>query len=137
MRVLFLCLLMMGLLHSCGTNYPQPSAEKEMTFEENDEGEYEIIVFDSQYETFLATRAFPKEFYSESYYKNRNTFLVTEWNMRHNQPMRYDPNLYEVSIDYNPQIDYGLDFEYRLYNFFMFVEWKYGVDLDGRVNRYR
>lgn len=137
MRILFLCLFFGGMLFSCSTSYPHPSPENEMSFEENEEGEYDIIVFDPQYESFLVTRAFPKEFYSESYYKNRNIMLVTEWNIRHSQPMRFDPNLYEVHIDYNPQIDYGLDFEYKLYNFFMFVEWKYGVDLDGRVNRHR
>lgn len=137
MRILFLLLFSAIIFNSCGTKYPQPSEEKEMSFEENEEGEYDIIVFDGQYEYFLNTRAYPKEYYSESYYKNRNTFLVTEWNSRHMQPMRYDPNLYEVSIDYQPQIDYGLDFEYKLYNFFMFVEWKYGVDLDGRINRWR
>ena len=128
---------MQGLLFSCATKYPDPSTEKELNFEENEEGEYDIIVFDPQYDVFLKTRAFPKEYYSENYYKNRNQFLVTEWNLRHNQPMRYNPDLYEVSINYNPTIDYGLEFEYKLFNFFMFIEWKYGEDLDGRINRHR
>ena len=137
MRILFLCILIAGTFFSCGTKYPEPSADKEMSFEENEDGEYDIIVFDTQYDYFLNAIAHPMNFYSESYYKSRNIFLVSEWNRRHMQPSIYNPNLYEVSIDYNPQIDYGLEFEYKLYNFFMFIEWKYGVDLDGRVNRYR
>lgn len=137
MRILFLCLFVIGIINSCATQYPQPSDEKELSFEENEEGEYDIIVFDSQYHYFLNSIAQPKEFHSESYYKTRNTFLVTEWNARHNQPMRYDPSLYEVSIDYNPQVDYGHDFEYKLFNFFMFIQWKYGISIDGKSNRYR
>lgn len=137
MRIFFICLLLLGFMNSCAIQHPKPSEKQEMTFEENDEGEYDIIVFDGQYDSFLNARAYPMDYYSETFYKNRNSFLVTEWNLRHGQPMKYDPNLYEVSIDYNPQIAYGKEFEYKLYNFFMFVEWKYGVDLDGRMNRFR
>lgn len=138
MRILFFCLFCLGILYSCATqNQTKSSEDKELTFEENEEGEYDIVVFDAQYNTFLNSVAYPMNYYSEAYYKNRNTFMVTEWNLRFNQPMRYDPNLYEVRIDYNSQIDYGYEFEYKLYNFFMFIEWKYGVDLDNRVNRFR
>lgn len=135
MRILFLCLLLLGFLTSCATQIPKNQTENELVFEENDEGEYQIIVLDTQYEYFLSAIAKPKNFHSENYYKNRNIFYVNEWNSRHNQAFQYDPNLYEVRIDYQPHIDYGLDFEYRLYNFFKFIEWKYNVDLDRKFNR--
>lgn len=136
MRILILCLFMLGFLTSCATQQPDTSATNEMSFEENDEGEYDIIVLDSQYEYFLHAIAKPKEFYSENYYKSRNQIFVNEWNSRHAQPMRFNPDLYEVHIDYRSQIDYGYEFEYKLFNFFKFIEWKYKVDLDRMTNRY-
>ncbi|MDO5656113.1 MAG: DUF6146 family protein [Flavobacteriaceae bacterium] len=137
MRILLFCILLIGFISSCHTHYPKPKEVQKISFEENEEGDYEIIVFDSQYETFLLTHAMPISYYSENYYKNQNIFLVTEWNARHNQPNRFNRNLYEVYIDYQPHIAYGLAFEYRLYNFFMFMEWKYDIDIDQRINRYR
>ncbi len=136
MRI-FLCLLLLSFLSACANHPVSNSKEKEtLEFEENDEGEYDIIVFDTQYETFLATRAYPMEYFSEPYYKSRNIFLVNEWNIRASNPLRYG-DLYESYINYNPNIDYGLKFEYKLFNFFMFVEWKYNVNLDGRIPQYR
>ena len=136
MRILFLCLFTLGFLNSCANKNPTSSEINEMVFEENEEGEYDIIVLDSQYDYFLHAIAKPKNFHSESYYKARNSIFVTQWNARHSQPLHYDPNLYSINIDYNPQINYGYDFEYKLFNFFMFIEWKYDVNLDGRMNRY-
>ncbi|MBD8389575.1 DUF6146 family protein [Dysgonomonas sp. BGC7] len=83
--------------------------------------EYEAIVFDTGFETFLATQK-SSSYYSETYLKGKNRAMVTEWNIRHSLPSLYNPDIYEVNIDYNPTIDYGLDVEYTLYMFFCFME---------------
>lgn len=105
-------------------------------FMEKDKEEYEAIVLDAGFESFLLTQQ-PKEFYSETYLKTKNVLMVTEWNARHSLPLLYDPNIYEVSIDYNPQTDYGLEVEYRLYMFFRFMEKEHRMSLidDGRLTR--
>ena len=107
----------------------QSATENKLTFEPNEDGEYDIIVFDPQYETFLLSVARPKTFYSYDYLKNKNRFYVTTWNQRHQNPTFYNPDLYAVSIDLDPNIEYGLDFEFKLFQFFQFIEWKYGVRL--------
>jgi hypothetical protein len=121
------------LFSSCSTNQINPEnkdkTENTLSFEKNDEDEYDIIVLDPQYETFLKSIAKPKDFYSESYYKTKNEFYVMEWNLRYSQPLRYDPDFYAVRIDYNPSVDYGLNLEYKLFNFFQFINWKYKVNL--------
>lgn len=83
--------------------------------------EYEAIVFDPGFDSFLATQP-SKEFYSEANLKSKNALMVAEWNYRYSQPLRYDPQIYEVKIDYESDIDYGLDVEYKLYMFFKFME---------------
>ena len=114
------------LLTSCGTVQPQESKENPtVAVKENEKEEWDVIVMDADYNTFMTSYAKPRDFYSEEYYRSKNTFLVSEWNARHyaGKP------LYEVAIEYNPNEKYGIDFEYKLYNFFRFVEWKYNVRL--------
>ena len=97
--------------------------------EKNEDGEWDIEVLDSQYDYFLKAIAKPMNMYSESYLKNKNTFLVSEWNSYYFSG-RYR-NVIESSIDYNPQENYGLKFEYKLYQVFAYVQWKYGLKMNG------
>ncbi len=98
---------------------------------DEDSTQYELIVMDPGYETFLATQPYPKEYYSDDYYRNWNNQYVIEWNYRHDHPDIYG-DFYETSIDYRPSVDYGLDLNYRLYQYFQFIEQKYGIVLVPR-----
>lgn len=91
----------------------------------NDSLEYEIIIIDIGFESYLHSIAKPANFYSQSYYEIKNKFYVTEWNIRAQNPLRYNSSIYENVIDYNFSTDYGLDVNYKLYNYFKFVEYKY------------
>jgi len=91
----------------------------------NDSLQYEIIIIDPGFETYLLTIAKPANFYSQSYYEAKNKFYVTEWNIRAQNPLRYNGAIYENVIDYDFNTDYGLDVNYKLYNYFKFVEYKY------------
>ena len=97
--------------------------------EKNADGEWDIEVLDSQYDYFLNAIAKPMNMYSESYLKNKNTFLVNEWNSYYYSG-KYR-NVIESSIDYDPQENYGLKFEYKLYQVFAYVQWKYGLRMSG------
>ncbi|MET3731149.1 DUF6146 family protein [Moheibacter stercoris] len=118
------------ILSSCATQAPIKSATDTLSFEKNEEEEYDIIVLDTEYNMYLMSIAKPMNFYSEEYYKNKNIFYVSEWNSRVSQPFRFDPNFYSMRIDYNPTENYGLKLEYKLYNYFQFINWKYKVNLD-------
>lgn len=83
--------------------------------------EYEAIVLDAGFDTFLATQQ-SKDFYSLSTLKIKNALLVSEWNSRCQQPFLYDPSIYEAVINYDPKVNYGLDVEYKLYMFFKFMQ---------------
>jgi hypothetical protein len=92
----------------------------------NEDLEYEIIIIDPGFETYLNTIAKPANFYSQEYYENKNHFYVLEWNQRVLKPSAFNSSIYENHIDYERDIDYGLDVNYKLYNYFKFVEHKYG-----------
>ncbi len=91
----------------------------------NDSLEYEIIIIDIGFDTYLKSIAKPANYHSQNYYETKNRFYVTEWNIRARNPLRYNSNIYENVIDYDFHTDYGLDVNYKLYNYFKFVEYKY------------
>jgi hypothetical protein len=99
--------------------------EQEVVRIANDSLEYEIIIFDIGFETYLNTIAKPMNYYSKEYYENKNRFYVSEWNIRVLNPLKYRKDIYENQIDYDFNVDYGLEVNYKLYNYFKFVEHKY------------
>lgn len=94
-----------------------------------DSTEYDIIIIEVGYENWLITNAQPKWYYSNEYYRNKNQFYVIDWNNRVIESMGRPP--FEEQIFYNPNIDYGLDVNYKLYWYFKFMEHKYDVKLRG------
>lgn len=95
----------------------------------NEEGEYDLIVMDTQFDYFLNAIARPMSSYSEEYLKSKNRFLVTEWNSLYYSGR--NRNVIESSIEYDPSINYGIKYEYKLYQVFAYVKWKYGLRLNG------
>ena len=114
---------------------PQTSTAKDSTIkseikpEKNEDGEWDLEVLDTDFNYFMNTIARPMSMYSESYLKNRNIFLVNEWNSYY-MAGRYR-NIIESSIDYSPNENYGLKFEYKLYQVFVYVQWKYKLRMQG------
>lgn len=129
MRIIFLfsiCLFFFG----CATQKNATKTDShELKAEKNEEGEWDIDVLDPQYDYFLNSVAQPMQSYSETMLKNRNRQLVSEWNS-YFYSGRY-PNIIESSIDYDPNENYGLKFEYKLYQVFAYVNWKYKLRLQG------
>lgn len=101
----------------------------------NDELEYEIIIIDPGFNTWLVTRARQRGYYDQIYFETRNRVFVNEWNQRVLQPMQYNPNLYEMQINYDPNIDYGYEVNYLLYNYFLYFQLNYNQRLSSFVPR--
>ncbi len=88
----------------------------------NDSLEYEVIIIDVGFSSWLASYGRPRGFYSETYLENKNRIYVLEWNNRVNQPQRYNRHLYEMRIDYEPFTHYGYEVNYLLYNYFIYFQ---------------
>ena len=131
MRKIGLSIIFFLFLVSCipQSNRIDPTNHAEMKPLKNEDGEWELEVMNSQYNYFLNAIAKPMNMYSESFLKNRNSFLVLEWNSYYTSG-KYS-NVIESSIDYNSTENYGLKFEYQLYQVFAYVQWKYGLKMSG------
>lgn len=131
MKQLFYILTTLFAIHSCGSanktlNTSSQSTKEEIVVIENDSLEFKIIISDIGYTTYLNSIAKPANFYSKNYYEIKNIFYVSEWNNRANNPMSFG-DFYGNSINYSPQIDYGLEVNYKLFNYFKFIEYKYKI----------
>ena len=134
MKNLFYCLIIVLVLLSCKTSNKTISATnvKEKTGKAsdtvriaNDELQYEIIIIDPGFNSWLVSNAKPRNFYSLNELENKNIFLVSEWNRRVLEPFRFNPNLYEQRIDYQQGVHYGFEVNYLLYNYFLYFQKKY------------
>lgn len=103
----------------------------------NDSLEYEIIIIDPGFNYFLNAVAQPEGFYSQKYLETRNRAWVITWNQRFQNPSQFNTNIYENRIDYQQTIDYGYEVNYKLFNYFLFAQRKYNMNLGGgfRPNR--
>ena len=90
----------------------------------NEELEYEIIIIEPGFDSWLVTQK-PMWYYSNSTLAIKNYFYVTEWNPRVMQPSRYNPNLYEQQINYDSNVDYGIQVNYKLFMYFEYFQKKY------------
>ena len=133
--LLFLCVII-----ACSTsksNVANPEKPKTAANDTikiiNEELEYEVIIIEPGFDTWLQSTAYPRGYYSQPYLENKNDFYVLEWNSRVRQPQIYPPNLYEMIIDYQPTINYGYEVNYLIYNYMIYFQNKYNQRLYGRV----
>lgn len=94
----------------------------------NDSIAYEIIIIDPGFSRWINSVARSRGYYSQGYLERRNAIFVNHWNMRV-MDTRYNRDLYLMRIDYDPQIDYGYEVNYLLYNYFLFFQRQYDQQL--------
>jgi hypothetical protein len=116
-------------------NKPDKSKTSDVVRIANDSLEYEVIIIDPGFNSWLASNARSRGFYSETYLESRNQVYVTEWNIRVSQPQLYNPNLYELRIDYNSTIRYGYEVNYLIYNYMVYFQITNKQQLGGFVPR--
>ena len=119
------------LIISCQGYISAQEKDKSVSIEvEADSVDYELIIIDSGFESWLAMQK-PAEFYSNDYYQSWNQRYVNEWNALYSSGMDRHPEI-ESYIDYRPGTVYDIDLNYRLYYYFLFFEKKNSITLIHR-----
>ncbi|PKD17067.1 hypothetical protein APR41_06430 [Salegentibacter salinarum] len=126
----FIYILLLGLfIYSCASSKNRNLGDSQINEDTvriaNDSLEYEIIIIEPGFNLFINSIAKPEGYYSQEYLENKNRFLVSEYNQRVRQPQVYNPDLYLQEINYEPNIDYGYEVNYLLYNYFVFFSRHY------------
>jgi len=120
------------LIVGCGTQQSTTANTKkeEPVRIANDSLEYEITIIDLGFTNYLVT-AKPESYYNQSSLETRNRVLVLEWNNRFRNPMQFNSDIYGNEIDYQPNTDYGMEVNYKLYQYFQFAQKKYKMRLSS------
>ena len=114
------------IVFSCAINKKNT---KVLKIEPNEKQEYELLVFDPSYDSYLISHAKPQSFHTESSLKLKNNIYVTNWNSKATSSGYRIP--FDCIIDYNSNTEYGLELEYKLYYFFKFIEHKYKLNINN------
>jgi len=139
MKQFMLFLLVFGTIIGCKTkSISNPSTisnsvKGDTVTIANKDLEYEVIIIDPGFTNWLYSKAYQRGFHDESYLESKNRFYVSEWNRRVLQPQRYNPNLYEMQINYDPSIHYGYEVNYLIYNYMIYFQNTYKQNLYGLV----
>lgn len=99
----------------------------------NDELEYEILIIDGGFNSWLALNGKPRGFYIQNYLESRNLDWVTGWNQKYYSPTYRD--LLLTTIDYQPNIDYGYEVNYLLFNYLVYFQNTNKIKLGSFVAR--
>lgn len=143
MRIyLIIITIVLGTIISCSTSKKLASttdskalAANDTVRIANDSLEYEVIIIDPGFTGWLTSRAKPRGYYGQSYLENKNRLWVMEWNNRVLNPQRYG-DIYSLTIDYQPTIDYGYEVNYLLYNYLVYFQISNRQKLGGIVQQF-
>ena len=118
------------MLFSCDTGKKvmrgetsNPEVQNDTIHISNSDLEYEIIIIEPGFDSWLITQK-PREFYSLTYLENKNRIFTSEYNRRLHDS-RYSTKLYTQEIYYDPNVRYGFEVNYILYNYFIYFIEKY------------
>ena len=132
MMKIFGLLFLLALFFSCASQ-KEVAQNKKGRSAIKDSAQYELIVFDSGFDFWLASHQSVAHQHSESYYQSMNHQYAIEWNRRY---AAGDPRINSY-IDYSLNRNYGFDFNYKLYMYFKFFEDTNRMQLiPGNRNRY-
>ena len=95
----------------------------------NDELEYEVIIIDPGFSNWLASRAQPRNFYTQNYMETRNRVWITNWNT--NVISGRNRELFEMSINYDNNINYGYEVNYLIFNYLTYFQITNNIQLGG------
>jgi len=97
----------------------------------NEELEYEVIIIDPGFNSWFSSFGKPRNFYSQPYLEARNRDWVIGWNNKFMQ----GNSLFDMSINYQNNIDYGYEVNYMLYNYLTYFQLTNNIRLGGFAPR--
>ena len=95
-------------------------AKHEVKITAQDSTKYELLTFDSKFETWYTLHNNPATYRTQSYYEYWNRQYVSEWNNKATDPIK-NP-FFEPIVGYDPNVNYGFKLNHKLFYYFQYVE---------------
>ena len=133
MKKYYITAVLLLFLVSCGTKktsaFDKTNATGDTIRIANEQLEYEVIIIDAGFNNWLAAYAKPRNYYTQNYMEQRNRIWVNQWNQNVIAGPRRD--LFEMSINFDPNTDYGYEVNYLLYNYLTYFQLTNNIQLGG------
>lgn len=120
MRLFIVLISMILLIWACSTPKGVVKLEKDQSIEAPDSITYELITFDTRFESWYVYNNSPAKYRAQSYYENWNRQYVSAWNFNATQPSK--GSFFEIITGYEPNVDYGFEINHKLFYYFQYVE---------------
>ncbi len=118
---------------SCGTKktttFDKTTTRSDTIRIANEALEYEVIIIDVGFSNWLASYAKPRNYYNQNYMEQRNLIWVNQWNQ--NVISGRHPELFEMTINYDANTDYGYEVNYLIYNYLTYFQITNNIQLGG------
>ena len=127
MKLSFFIGIMALLVWACSSVKDISKTSATLTQNSQDSTEYEIHIIDPWFDQWYMLNYAEAKDYTNEYYHNKNLIAVSNWN-EYYRVGKYDLVI-DSYIDYQPNIDYGIEVNRQLYWYFKYVREKYKVRL--------
>jgi hypothetical protein len=115
------------LVCACSTVKESSKTPVTVDLSSNDSAEYEIIITDIHFDLWYQMNYNEAKDRTVDYYRSKILVAVQRWNDYYRQGKSIE--VIDSYIDYQPQIDYGIEVNRKLFWYFKFVEDYYKVKL--------
>jgi hypothetical protein len=123
---LFIAILVM-LAMACSQVREAPKSLAAVTLSSNDSTQYEIYISDLQFDQWYGINYSDSKDHSLDYYHSKNLVAVSNWNAYFRSGKYTD--VIDCQINYEPQIDYGIEVNRRLFWYFKYVQENTNISL--------
>jgi hypothetical protein len=121
MKYIVFLVLSAAILIGCHTpGNMAHTGKKAIIAKSQDSTEYEVVVFDTEFDTWYLINFNRVLDMSNDYYRSMNNLAVSRWNSYYTSG-RYS-RVVENYLDYDYNIDYGIEVNRKLYWYFKFVQ---------------
>ena len=124
--VIFISVLSL-LIWACSPVKNISKTSATVTQNSQDSTEYELIITDIHFDSWYQLNYSEAKDRTDDYYHSKNLIAVYNWNDYYRRGKYI--NVIDSYINYEPQIDYGMELNRKLFWYFKFVEEYYGIEL--------
>jgi len=115
------------LVWACSPVKDTSKTSGSLALSSQDSTEYDIIIIDPGFDQWYLLNYNEAKDHSNEYYRNQNLIAVSDWNDYYRRDKF--SQVVDSHIFYEPQTDYGIEVNRKLYWYFEYVKEKYGIKL--------
>jgi hypothetical protein len=120
--------MMALLVWSCSPVKNTAKTSATLVQNSQDSTEYEIYISDLHFDQWFQLNYSEAKDHQNDYYRSKNQVAVANWNDHYRNGRYID--VIDSYINYEPQIDYGIEVNRKLYWYFKYVQENYKVRLN-------